>query len=66
MSNEYKAFLKAYDDIDIKLLSDDELQKYCDLCHNGVIEAYEELRKRGLWANTLPLQSAHGANGHRF
>lgn len=48
MSKEYEEFLKAYDNIDVRSLSDEELKKYADLSNNGLIEASEELYRRGL------------------
>ena len=48
MSNEYEAFLKAYYNIDVRSLSDEELKKYADLSNNGLLEAQNELYKRGL------------------
>lgn len=48
MSKEYEAFLKAYDDIDLEALSEEELDKFCSLCNNGYTDAIKELRKRGL------------------
>ena len=48
MSKEYTAFVKAYDNIDVHSLSDEELKKYADLSNNGLIEASEELYRRGL------------------
>ena len=47
-SKEYEAFVKACDDIDVKTLSNEELQHYADLCNNGLIEANRELYKRGI------------------
>lgn len=47
-NKEYAAFVKAYDEIDPKALTDEELKNYSDLCNNGLIEAQEELYKRGL------------------
>ena len=48
MSKEYEAFLKAYDNIDVRSLSDEELKKYADLSNNSLLEAQNELYKRGL------------------
>lgn len=48
MSKEYEEFLKAYDNIDVRSLSDEELKKYADLSNNGLLEAQNELYKRGL------------------
>lgn len=48
MGNEYEEFLKAYDNIDVRGLSDEELKKYADLSNNGLIEASEKLYRRGL------------------
>ena len=47
-SKEYAAFVKAYDGIYPRYLTDEELQGYADLCNNGLIEANRELYKRGL------------------
>lgn len=47
-SKEYAAFVKAYDDIDVRFLSDEELKEYADLSNNGLLEAQNELYKRGL------------------
>lgn len=47
-SKEYTAFVKVYDDIDVRSLSDKELKEYADLCNNGLLEAQNELYKRGL------------------
>lgn len=48
MSKEYEEFLKAYDNIDVRSLSDEELKKYADLSNNGFLEAQNELYKRGI------------------
>lgn len=48
MSKEYEEFLKAYDNIDVRSLSDEELKKYADLSNNGLLEANNELYRRGL------------------
>lgn len=48
MSKEYEAFLKAYDNINVMGLSDEELKKYADLSNNGLLEAQNELYRRGL------------------
>lgn len=48
MSKEYDAFIKAYDDIDVSSLSDEELKHYADLCGNACLEVMNELYKRGL------------------
>ena len=48
MSKEYAAFIKAYDNIDVHSLSDEELKKYADLSNNGLLEAQDELYRRGL------------------
>lgn len=48
MSKEYEEFLKAYDNIDVRSLSDEELKKYADLSNNGLTEAFRELYRRGL------------------
>ena len=48
MSKEYAAFIKAYDDIDVSSLSDEELKHYANKCDNGLIEANRELYKRGI------------------
>ena len=47
-SNEYANFVKAYNDIDVRLLSDNELKRYACVCDNGLLEAQNELYKRGL------------------
>lgn len=47
-SKEYTAFVKAYDNIDVHSLSDEELKKYANLSNNGLLEAQNELYKRGL------------------
>lgn len=47
-SKEYAALVKAYDEIDIKTLSNEELQHYAGLCNNGLLEADKELYKRKL------------------
>lgn len=47
-SKEYTAFVKAYEDIDVHSLSDEELKKYADLSNNGLLEANNELYRRGL------------------
>lgn len=47
-SKEYKTFCEAYDNVDVKTLSDEELKSYADLCDNGLLEANRELYKRGL------------------
>lgn len=47
-SKEYTAFVKAYDNIDVHSLSDEELKKYADLSNNGLLEAQNELYRRGL------------------
>lgn len=47
-SKEYAAFVKAYDNIDVSSLSDEELKKYADLCNNGLLEANRELYRREL------------------
>ena len=47
-SKEYAAFVKAYDDIDVRCLSDNELQRYASVCQNGLLEANRELYKRGI------------------
>ena len=47
-SKEYAAFVKAYDDIDVRCLSDEDLQHYAVVSQNGLIEAEEEKYKRGL------------------
>lgn len=48
MSEEYEAFLKAYNSINVSNLSDDELKRYADLSNNGLTEAFKELYRRGL------------------
>ena len=48
MSKKYEEFLKAYDNIDVRSLSDEELKKYADLSNNGLLEAQNELYRRGL------------------
>ena len=48
MSKEYEAFLKAYNSINVRSLSDEELKKYVDLSNNSLLEAQNELYKRGL------------------
>lgn len=47
-SKEYTAFCEAYDNIDISKLSDEELKDYAVMCNNALIEAQNELYKRGL------------------
>lgn len=47
-SQEYTAFVKAYDDIDVRSLSDEELKHYANLCDNACIEAEDEIYRRGL------------------
>ena len=47
-SKEYTAFVKAYNDIDVRCLSDKELKSYADLCNNGLSEAFREFYKRGI------------------
>ena len=47
-SKEYTAFVKAYDNIDVHSLSDEELKKYADLSNNSLLEAQDELYRRGL------------------
>lgn len=47
-SKEYDAFVLAYDNIDVRAFTDEELKNYADLCNNGLIEANRELYKRGL------------------
>lgn len=48
MNKEFEAFLKAYENIDLNAMSDEELKNYADLCDNGLLEAQNELYKRGL------------------
>ena len=48
MSKEYEAFLKAYNSINVRSLSDEELKKYADLSNNSLLEAQNELYKRDL------------------
>lgn len=47
-SKEYDAFVLAYDNIDVRAFTDEELKHYADLCNNGLLEANEELYRRGL------------------
>lgn len=47
-SKEYDNFVKAYNDIDVRCLSDNELKHYSGVCQNGLLEANRELYKRGL------------------
>ena len=47
-SKEYTAFVKAYNNIDVRFLSDEELKHYAGVCDNGLLEAQDELYKRGL------------------
>lgn len=47
-SKEYTDFINAYDNIDVRVLSDDELKHYTDICENGLLEAHRETYKRGL------------------
>ena len=47
-SKEYAAFFEAHESIDISQLSDDELKDYAVMCNNALIEAQNELYKRGL------------------
>lgn len=47
-SKEYKTFCEAYDNVDVKTLSDKELKSYADLCNNGLSEAFREFYKRGI------------------
>ena len=47
-SKEYDNFVKAYNDIDVSCLSDNELKHYAGVCDNGLLEAQNELYKRGL------------------
>lgn len=46
--NSYFDFVDAYDNVDVRKLSDKNLQRFRDLCENGVLEADRELRRRGL------------------
>jgi len=46
--NFVDAFDNIFDNIDVRKLSDELLQRFCDICDNGLIEAHEELRRRGL------------------
>lgn len=46
--NSYFDFVDAYDNVDVRKLSDKVLQRFRDLCNNGVLEAERELRRRGL------------------
>lgn len=47
-SKEYDAFVLAYDNIDVRAFTDEELKHYAAVCNNGLIEANEELYRRGL------------------
>lgn len=47
-SKEYAAFVNAYNDIDVRYLSDKELQSYADICESGLLEAQREIYKRRL------------------
>ena len=47
-NKEYAAFFEAYESIDVSQLSDDELKDYAAMCNNALIEAQNELYKRGL------------------
>lgn len=47
-SKEYNAFVKAYNDIDVRCLSDKELKLYAGVCDNSLLEAQNEIYKRGL------------------
>jgi hypothetical protein len=47
-SKEYAAFFEAYESIDVRQLADDELKDYAAMCNNALIEAQNELYKRGL------------------
>lgn len=48
ISKKYKAFREDFDNVDVKTLTDEELKNYADLCNNGLLEAQNELYKRGL------------------
>lgn len=41
-------FVRAENEVDSRKLSDEDLKAYHDICLVGVIDASEELRKRGL------------------
>jgi hypothetical protein len=47
-SKEYDDFVKAYNEIDVRCLSDKELKHYAGLCDNACIEAEDEIYRRGL------------------
>lgn len=47
-SKEYDTFVMAFDNIDIRGLTDDELKHYADICENGLLEAHREIYKRRL------------------
>lgn len=47
-SKEYDAFVLAFDNIDIRDLTDNELKHYADICENGLLEAQREIYKRRL------------------
>lgn len=47
-SKEYDAFVLAFDNIDVRVLSDKELQSYADICEEGLLEAQREIYKRRL------------------
>lgn len=44
----YKALVRADDDIELEVLNDADLKAYRNLCQNGLIDAGEEIRRRGL------------------
>lgn len=46
MSKQFEDFYKAYKQMHIEALSDDELDKFHDICNRGYIKAGEELIKR--------------------
>lgn len=45
-SKEYAAFVEAYNDIDVRYLSDNELKHYTALCDNGLLQAEHEIYER--------------------
>lgn len=45
---DYENFVRADDDVELEELSDADLKAYRDLCQNGVTDAEEELRRRGI------------------
>lgn len=44
----YKAFVRADDDVELEELSDTDLERFRDRCQKRLIDAEEELRRRGL------------------